>query len=144
MPEVWMHHGESACQTTSIAKEDDRTGDDRMDEMLNAIRPELETNPEVPPTLEVQKFFNILRASKELLYEHRIVSILTFITHLMAIKSKFAFSSNCYKELFNLISDIHPNNHKLSKEMYQSKKYCLLLVWSIRRLMCAKITTTFL
>jgi hypothetical protein len=27
--------------------------DDRMDEMLDAIRLELETNPEDPPTLEV-------------------------------------------------------------------------------------------
>jgi hypothetical protein len=33
--------------------EDDSSGDDRMDEMLNAIRPELETNREDPPTSEV-------------------------------------------------------------------------------------------
>jgi hypothetical protein len=52
-----------------VAKEDDdRSGDDRMDEMLDAIRPELETNSEDPPTPEVQKFFNILRASEEPLH----------------------------------------------------------------------------
>jgi hypothetical protein len=34
-----------------------------MDEMLDAIRPELETNREDPPTPEVQKFFDMLRAS---------------------------------------------------------------------------------
>jgi hypothetical protein len=33
-----------------------------MDEIFHAIWPELETNSEDPPTLEVQKFFDILRA----------------------------------------------------------------------------------
>jgi hypothetical protein len=41
----------------------------------------------------------------------------------MAIKSKFAFSNNCYKELLNLISDVLPENHKMPKDMYQSKKF---------------------
>jgi hypothetical protein len=40
----------------------------------------------------------------------------------MAIKSKFAFSNTCYKELLNLISDVLPKNHKMSKDMYQSNK----------------------
>jgi hypothetical protein len=43
----------------------------------------------------------------------------------MAIKSKFAFSNNCYKELLNLISDVLPENHNMPKDMYQSKKLLL-------------------
>jgi hypothetical protein len=37
--EVWMHHGESVyLKTASVTqKEDDRSGDDMMDEMLDAI-----------------------------------------------------------------------------------------------------------
>jgi hypothetical protein len=120
--EVWMHHSESVHQTASEAEKDDRRGDDRMDEMLDAIRPEVETNPEDPPTPKIQKFFSILRASEEPLHEHTIVSVLTFVTCLMAIKSKFTFSNNCYKELLNLISDVLPNNHKMPKDMYQLKQ----------------------
>jgi hypothetical protein len=82
-----------------VEEEDDRSGDDRMDQMLDAIRLELETNSEDPPTPEVQKFFDMLRASEELLHEHTIVSVLAFVTHLMAIKSKFTFANKCYKEL---------------------------------------------
>jgi hypothetical protein len=54
--DVWTHHGETIHQRTiSVIKdEDDRSGDDRIDEMLNAMRLELETNPEDPPTPEVQ------------------------------------------------------------------------------------------
>jgi hypothetical protein len=75
---VWTHHDESVCQrTASMAEEkDDRRGDNRMDEMLDAIQPELETKSEDPPTPEVQKFFNMLRASEESLHEHMTVSIL--------------------------------------------------------------------
>jgi hypothetical protein len=50
--------------------EDDRSGDDRMDEMLDAIRSELETNREDPSTVEVQKFFDMLRVLEEPLHEH--------------------------------------------------------------------------
>jgi hypothetical protein len=100
-----------------MEEEDDRRGDDRMDEMLDVIRWELETNHEDPPTPEVQKKFDILTASEESLHEHTIISILTFVTHLIAIKSKFTFSNNCYKELLNLISNVLPNNHKMPKDM---------------------------
>jgi hypothetical protein len=122
--EVWTHHGESVHQrTTSVAKEeDDRRGEDRMDEMLDAIRWELEINSKDPPTPEVQKFSNMLRASEELLHKHMTISVLTFLIRLTAIKSKFALSNKCYKELLSLISDVLPNNHKMSKDMYQLKK----------------------
>jgi hypothetical protein len=55
-----------------VEEEDDRNGDDRMDEMLDAIRPELETHPEDPPTPEVQKFFDMLRTSEVPLHEHQV------------------------------------------------------------------------
>jgi hypothetical protein len=78
-----------------VAKdEDDRSGDDRMDEMLDAIRLELEINHEDLPTPEVQKFFDMLRASEEQLHEHTTVSVLAFITCITSIKSKFTFSKN--------------------------------------------------
>jgi hypothetical protein len=40
----------------------------------------------------------------------------------MSIKSKFAFFTNCYKELVDLISKVLPTGHKMPKDMYQSKK----------------------
>jgi hypothetical protein len=82
-----------------VDDEDDRSGDDRMDEMLDAIRSELETNREDTPTPEVQKFFDMLKASEESLHEHTTVSVLAFVTRITSIKSKFAFSNKCYKEL---------------------------------------------
>jgi hypothetical protein len=59
--EVWVYDGESVHQTASVAKDDDSTSDNRMDEMLNVIWPAFGTNPEDPSTAKVQKFFDILR-----------------------------------------------------------------------------------
>jgi hypothetical protein len=122
--EVWTHHGESVNQRTASVteEEDDRSGDDRMDEMLDTVRTELQTYSKDPPIPEVQKFFDMLRALEESLHEHTTVSVLTFVTRLTAIKSKFAFSNKCYTELLSLISDVLPSNHKMLKDMYQSKK----------------------
>jgi hypothetical protein len=44
------------------------------------------------------------------------------VTQVMAIKSKFFFSNNCYNELLKLIGDVLLNPKKLSKGMYHSKK----------------------
>jgi hypothetical protein len=64
--DVWMHHSETIHQRTRfvVEDEDDRSGDDRMDEMLDAIRSELETNHEDPPTLKVQIFLTCLKLQK--------------------------------------------------------------------------------
>jgi hypothetical protein len=79
--EVWTHHSASVHQrTTSVAEEeDDRRGDDRMDEMLDDIRSELETNSEDPSTPEVQNVFDMPRASEESLHEHTTVSVFAFV-----------------------------------------------------------------
>jgi hypothetical protein len=118
--DVCLYHGETIHQrTTSVVEdEDDRSGDDRMDDMLDAIWPKLETNHEDPPTSEVQKFFDMLKASEELLHEHTSVSVLAFVTRITSIKSKFTFSNKCYKELLRLFSDVLSSNHKILKDMY--------------------------
>jgi hypothetical protein len=119
--EVWVHHGDEVSENEPVA-EDDVTDKDRMEEMLNAICPEFEVDFEDPLTPEVQKFFKLLKTSKEVLHKHTTMYVLSFVTRSMAIKSKFAFSNNCYKELLKLISGVLLVNHKLPRDMYQSKK----------------------
>jgi hypothetical protein len=64
----------------------------------------------------------MLRASEEPLHEHTTVSVLAFMTRITSIKSKFTFSNKYYQELLRLICDVLLSNHKMSKDMYQSKK----------------------
>jgi hypothetical protein len=77
---------------------------------------------EDPPTLEVEAFFKLLIALEEPLYEHTEVTLIVFITQLVAIKSKYFFSNNCYNDLMKMISDLLLKPHKVPKNMYQSKK----------------------
>jgi hypothetical protein len=83
--------------------------------MLEAIHVEV---TEDPPTMEVEAFLELLKASEEPLLEHIEVTLLAFITRLMAIKFKYFFSNNCYNDLVKLISDILLKSHKVPKDMY--------------------------
>jgi hypothetical protein len=114
--EVWTFYGES-CTRVVVEDEHDCDARDvhRMDEMVEAIQVEF---TEDPPTAEVEVFFKLLKASKEPLHEHTDVSLIAFITQLMAIKSKYLFSNNYYNDLMKLISDILPKPHKVHKDMY--------------------------
>jgi hypothetical protein len=117
---VWTFHGEKATQTIEEEEQDfSIIGVDRMDEMYEDIQIEI---PEDPPTAEVEAFFKLLKASEEPLHEHIEVALLSFITRLMTMKSKYFFSNNCYNNLMKLIRDILLECHKVTKGMYQSMK----------------------
>jgi hypothetical protein len=77
---------------------------------------------EDPPIAEVEKFFKLLKASKGSLHEHTKMTLLAFITRLLAIKFKYFFSNNCYNDLVKLINNIFLKPHKVPKDMYQFKK----------------------
>jgi hypothetical protein len=118
--EVWTFHGESGTRVIVEDEHDCDVGDvNRMDEMLEAIQAEV---TEDPPIVEVEAFLKLLGASEEPLHEHIKVTLLAFITRLIAIKSKYFFFNNCYNDLLKLISNILLKIHKVPKDMYQSKK----------------------
>jgi hypothetical protein len=50
------------------------------------------------------------------------VTVLQVVTRLMAMKATYNFSNNCYNDIINLIIDLIPLNHKMPKDLYQSKK----------------------
>jgi hypothetical protein len=115
--EVWIFHGESG---TRVIAEDEHDCDvrdvDRMDKMFEAIEAEV---IEDVPTVEVVAFFKHLKASEETLHEQTEVTLLAFITRLVAIKFKYFFSNNYYNDLLKLISDILSKAQKMPKDMYQ-------------------------
>jgi hypothetical protein len=84
---------------------------------MSRIKPKLYA----PATPEVSRFFKLLKDSEEPLHEHTNVSILAFVTRLMAIKSKYFFSNNCYNEILKLLGDVLPKPNKLPKDKYHSK-----------------------
>ena len=61
-----------------------------MDEMLNDIGKEFETNwiEQQPPSEEVQRFYKLLEASDAKVHEGTDVIVLQAVTRLMAMKTK--------------------------------------------------------
>jgi hypothetical protein len=44
------------------------------------------------------------------------------MTHLMAMKSKYNFSNQCYNDIVKFNIDLIPMKHNMSKDLYHSKK----------------------
>jgi hypothetical protein len=119
---VWRDHGEvepPVVGTESDGNEDD----DRMDEILADISREYEVGSgEQGQPSEVQNFYRLLTAADEKVHDGTDVTVLQAVTRLMAMKSKYNFSNQCYNNIVNLIIDLIPMKHNMSKDLYQSKK----------------------
>jgi hypothetical protein len=78
--ETWVFHGEKYIAVVAEWFRKDRAGADRMNEMLEVIRPESNLNIEDTPAPDVEESFRLLKALKELLHEHTKVNLLAFVT----------------------------------------------------------------
>jgi hypothetical protein len=122
--EVWEYHGE-VVPNPNVEEEENNVwaGDDAMHKMLDSLHAELNLSSKDPATPEVSRFFKLLKGSEEPLHEHTDVSILAFMTRLMAIKSYkyFFFSNNYYNEILKLLGDVLAKPNNLPKDIYHSK-----------------------
>jgi hypothetical protein len=65
-----VFHGEKYTTVAAEGSRNGRAGADRMDEMLEDIRPEFDLDTKDPPTSEVEEFFRLLIALEDLLHKH--------------------------------------------------------------------------
>jgi hypothetical protein len=119
---VCRDHGE--VEPPVIGAESDRNeDDDRMDEMLADIGREYEAGSrEQGQPLEVQNFYRLLAAVDKKVHDGTDVTVLQAVTRLMAMKSKYNFSNQCYNDIVKLIIYLIPTKHNMPKDLYQSKK----------------------
>jgi hypothetical protein len=70
----------------------------------------------------VHNFYRLLTTADEKVHDGTDVIVLHAVTHLMALKSKYNFSNQCYNDIVKLIIDLRPIMHNMLKDLYQSKK----------------------
>jgi hypothetical protein len=105
-----------------VADESDGNDDvNWMNDMAANIGRRYDLLSEDPPP-EVQNFYRLLVASEEKVHDGTDVTILHAVAHLMAFKSKYNFSNQCYNDIVKLIIDLIPAKHNMLKDLYQSKK----------------------
>jgi hypothetical protein len=94
---------------------------DRMDDMIADTGRGYDLESE-DPLSDVQNFYKLLAASEEKVHDGTDVTVLQAVTCLMAFKSKYSFSNQCYNDIVKLIIDLILAKHNMSKDLYQSKK----------------------
>jgi hypothetical protein len=119
---VWREHGEVEPPVIG-AELDKNEDDDQMDEMVADIGREYKVGSgEQGQPLEMQNFYRFLTAADEKVHDGTDVTVLQVVTRLMAMKSKYSFSNQCYNDIVKLIIDLIPMKHNMTKDLYQSKK----------------------
>jgi hypothetical protein len=118
---VWHQHGEVQPPTTT--ESDGNDDEDRMDDMIVDIGMEYDLGSgDQHPSLEVQNFYRLLTASEEKVHVGTALTVLQVVTHLMAMKSKYNFSNQCYNDIVKLIINLISTKHNMPKDLYRSKK----------------------
>jgi hypothetical protein len=110
-------------QPPAAAESNENDDEDQMDDMIADIGMEydLGCGDQHPPP-EVQNFYRLLAASEEKVHDGTALTVLQVVTHLMAMKSKYNFSNQCYNDIIKLIIDLILVKHNMPKDLYQSKK----------------------
>jgi hypothetical protein len=108
---LWHQHREVK---PTVADESDGNNDvNWMDDMVADIGRGYNLEFADPP-LEVKNFYKLIVASEEKVHNGTNVTVLQVMTHLMAFKSKYSFSNQCYNNIVNLIIDLIPVKHNMS------------------------------
>jgi hypothetical protein len=110
-------HGEVQAPA---ADESDRNDDeDQKDNIIADIGMEYDIGSgDQHPPLEVQNFYRLIAASDEKVHDDTDLTVLQVVTRLMAMKSKYNFSNQCYNDIVKLIIDLIPTKHNMSKDLY--------------------------
>jgi nucleoid-associated protein YejK len=114
-----------------------------MDNIVADIERGYDLEFEDPPP-KVHNFYRLLAASEEKVHNGTDVTVLQAVTHLMALKSKYNFSNQCYKDIMKLIIDLIPAKHNMLKDLYQFKNIVSGLGMNYEKIdTCEKIACCF-
>jgi hypothetical protein len=101
----------------AVADESDGNHDvNRMDDMVANIGRGYDLEFE-DPSPKVQNFYKLLVAQEEKVHDDTNVTVLQTVTYLMAFKSKYNFSNNCYNNIMKLIVDLIPAKNNMPKDL---------------------------
>jgi hypothetical protein len=119
----------------AAAESDENDDENRMDDMIadTGMEYDLGSRDQHPPP-EVQNIYMILAASEEKVHDGTALTVLQAMTCLMAMKSKYNFSNQCYNDIIKLIIDLIPVKHNMSKDLYQSKRIVIVLAMNYEKI----------
>lgn len=129
---VWVYHGERKRPASEPSPVDfgegyDEVEVDRFDELRDDVEQAFDISPEEQSEPLAQKFEELLQSAKEPLHERTDVTVLSAVSRLMAVKTKYNLSANCFNDMCKLLDSLLPAGHKMTPNLYESKKLLSVL-----------------
>ena len=76
-----------------------------------------------PPNVDAQKFYELLQAAEEPLYDGcETHTPLSAISQLLNIKSEYNLSVNCFNRILEVVKELLPKDAKLPKDFYKTRQ----------------------
>ena len=137
---IWIEHGEERPINTDLGDEssnnvewdDDSNQFDMMHEMVsNAFGPFVydtsnrindTINVDEPPNLEFQRFYDMLMAANQPIYEGCSESTLSLSVKLLAARSNWKVPQKCVDYFAQMLIDVAPSKELVPKNCYQATK----------------------
>ena len=124
---VWNRHGEpyesmnseqSTCHLTRVVDVEPTNSYRQM--ILDAIGPKFENDfMEEAPNLNAQKFYDILNAVDEKLWDGCTThSQMSAVARLLHMKSEHHFSERCYDDFIRFLREVLPDDNKMIDNFY--------------------------
>ncbi|KAL6548500.1 hypothetical protein OROGR_008921 [Orobanche gracilis] len=134
--EVWIFHGETNLTPDEGGPSASRQEEASQNPYVNMVVDEGRRtipdfnfnegdnmNEEEPPNPDAKKFYDMLEAANELLWDgcekHTKLSL---VARLMSIKAENRMSKKCYDQIAELMKEIAPENNDITRNFYSSKK----------------------
>ena len=124
---MWNRHGEpyesmpseqSTCHLTRVVDVEQTNSYRQM--ILDAIGPKFENDfMEEAPNLNAQKFYDILNAADEKLWDGGTThSQMSEVARLLHMKSEHHFSERCYDDFIRFLREVLPDDNKMIDNFY--------------------------
>lgn len=120
----WICHGENNISQPLV--EQSNPYQDMIVDAFGSLHENLNHNAgdevEEEPNDEAKKFFDLLKASKDPLYEGSNMSVLEMAARITALKCEYNLPHRCVDAFASLVNEAIPNNNLMSRTFYDTKK----------------------
>ncbi|XP_010666303.1 uncharacterized protein LOC104883469 [Beta vulgaris subsp. vulgaris] len=120
----WICHGEN--NISQLLVEQSNPYQDMIVDAFGSLHENLNHNVgdevEEEPNDEAKKFFDLLKASKDPLYEGSKMSVLEMVARITALKCEYNLPHRCVDAFASLVNEAIPNNNLMSRTFYDTKK----------------------
>ncbi|XP_048501793.2 uncharacterized protein LOC130589373 [Beta vulgaris subsp. vulgaris] len=121
----WLCHGERVAESSSSSAQSKPYLDMVVDALGNTEEHDvlaLSNSVEEEPNGEAMKFFDLLKAAENPLYDGSKISVLEMASRITSLKCEYNLPHRCVDGFASLVNEAIPDNNHMEKTFYDTKK----------------------